>query len=178
MAAFGKDRTVIIIAHRLSTIQNADNIVVMTPDGIAEQGRYDNLVRRKGAFSRLHNMEIVDREHLSCRGALERRQTHDTIITAQSMSTAGPSDGESTGQLLSGSRASLEEGSRQHKACHASTTASASDIWRFLIRLNTGKWGLATLGLLWAVISGCAPTVHAFLFANVSLVIATWKRNF
>lgn len=51
-----KNRTVITIAHRLSTIRNADKILVLTEDGIAEQGTHEELLERNGMYSQLYNM--------------------------------------------------------------------------------------------------------------------------
>lgn len=50
-----KGRTVIVVAHRLSTIQNADEILVMTADGIAERGTHDELVAAGGIYAGLYN---------------------------------------------------------------------------------------------------------------------------
>lgn len=47
-------RTVLTIAHRLSTIRAADRIVVLTEDGIAEQGTHDELLARGGAYAALY----------------------------------------------------------------------------------------------------------------------------
>lgn len=47
-------RTTLIIAHRLATIKNADRIIVVTKEGIAEQGAHDELIQAGGAYSRLH----------------------------------------------------------------------------------------------------------------------------
>jgi ATP-binding cassette subfamily B protein len=52
-----KDRTTIVIAHRLSTVRNADRILVLTEDGIAEEGRHDDLVATKGVYARLHSVQ-------------------------------------------------------------------------------------------------------------------------
>lgn len=51
-----KNRTVITIAHRLSTIRNADKILVLTEDGIAEQGTHEELLERNGIYSQLYNL--------------------------------------------------------------------------------------------------------------------------
>ncbi|SFJ13970.1 ATP-binding cassette, subfamily B [Paenibacillus sp. UNC496MF] len=49
-----KGRTTIVIAHRLSTIRGADRIVVLTEDGIAEEGRHDAMLQRDGAYAQLY----------------------------------------------------------------------------------------------------------------------------
>ena len=52
-----KDRTTLVIAHRLATIRNADRIVVVTENGIAEEGTHDELVERGGIFANLHRVQ-------------------------------------------------------------------------------------------------------------------------
>lgn len=49
-----KGRTTIVIAHRLSTIRNAERIIVLTKDGIMEEGTHDKLLARKGAYAHLY----------------------------------------------------------------------------------------------------------------------------
>ncbi|SMP36166.1 ATP-binding cassette, subfamily B [Laceyella tengchongensis] len=51
-------RTTLVIAHRLATIKHADRIVVMTPNGIAEEGRYEELMARQGHYHRLHQAQF------------------------------------------------------------------------------------------------------------------------
>ena len=46
-----KDRTTITIAHRLSTIKNADEIIVITEDGIAERGTHGSLLDKNGLYA-------------------------------------------------------------------------------------------------------------------------------
>ncbi len=52
-----RNRTTLVIAHRLSTVRNAGRIVVLTEDGIAEEGTHDELVRSGGAYARLYNTQ-------------------------------------------------------------------------------------------------------------------------
>ena len=57
-----KDRTTIVIAHRLSTIRNAGRIVVLTEDGIAEQGNHNQLLENNGVYAKLYNMQFQTNE--------------------------------------------------------------------------------------------------------------------
>lgn len=50
----GKNRTNLVVAHRLSTIQNADEIIVLTENGIEERGTHKELIEKSGVYSRLH----------------------------------------------------------------------------------------------------------------------------
>lgn len=53
-----KDRTTLIIAHRLATIKHADRIMVVTKEGIVEQGTHDELLAQGGLFSHLHDIQL------------------------------------------------------------------------------------------------------------------------
>jgi ATP-binding cassette, subfamily B, bacterial len=56
--ALSKGRTTIVIAHRLSTIRNADEIVVIADDGIAERGTHDELLAKGGIYAKYYNMQF------------------------------------------------------------------------------------------------------------------------
>ncbi|MGD6873860.1 ABC transporter ATP-binding protein [Sutcliffiella horikoshii] len=58
LTELSKDRTTLVIAHRLATIKNADRIMVVTKDGIAEQGRHEELIEAEGIYSRLHHAQF------------------------------------------------------------------------------------------------------------------------
>ena len=53
-----KDRTTIIIAHRLATIKNADRVMVVTKDGIIEEGTQEELLQQDGLFAHLYNIQM------------------------------------------------------------------------------------------------------------------------
>jgi len=55
-----KGRTTLVIAHRLSTIKNADRILVLTEDGIVEQGTHEELMELGGIYSSLYKAQFKD----------------------------------------------------------------------------------------------------------------------
>jgi len=52
-----RERTTLVIAHRLSTVRNADRILVLTDQGIAEQGTHDELIAAGGAYASLYSVQ-------------------------------------------------------------------------------------------------------------------------
>lgn len=53
-----KNRTTLVIAHRLSTIRNAHRIIVLTDNGIEEQGTHAELIALDRAYANLYNMQL------------------------------------------------------------------------------------------------------------------------
>lgn len=60
LSELAKGRTCIIVAHRLSTIKSANEIVVLTPSGIAERGSHRELMALGGIYANLYNYQIID----------------------------------------------------------------------------------------------------------------------
>lgn len=52
------NRTTIVIAHRLSTVKNADEILVLTEEGIKEKGKHEELLKKQGVYAYLYNMQF------------------------------------------------------------------------------------------------------------------------
>jgi ATP-binding cassette subfamily B protein len=55
-----KGKTSFVIAHRLSTIRNADRILVIKDGKIVEEGRHEDLIRRKGYYYRLYTNQYIE----------------------------------------------------------------------------------------------------------------------
>ena len=51
-------RTVLVVAHRLSTNKNADNIIVLTQNGIEESGTHEELLAKQGIYHSLYNAQF------------------------------------------------------------------------------------------------------------------------
>ena len=56
LETLAKGRTTFTIAHRLTTIRNADRILVVTEDGLAEEGSHEELLAKGGLYSELYKM--------------------------------------------------------------------------------------------------------------------------
>ena len=54
LAELAKGRTTITIAHRLSTVKSADRIIVLTDEGIAEEGTHEELLAKGGIYANMH----------------------------------------------------------------------------------------------------------------------------
>ena len=52
------NRTTLVIAHRLSTVRNAQRIIVLTDNGIEEQGTHEELIALEGIYANLYNMQL------------------------------------------------------------------------------------------------------------------------
>ncbi len=55
-----KGKTSFVIAHRLSTIKNADRILVIKDGKIVEEGKHEDLIRRKGYYYRLYTNQYIE----------------------------------------------------------------------------------------------------------------------
>ncbi|MGI9408907.1 MAG: ABC transporter ATP-binding protein, partial [Hyphomicrobiaceae bacterium] len=81
-----KNRTTLIFAHRLSSVIDADRIIVLDDGGLAEMGRHDELMARRGAYHRLMADQAAEWE--------ERDDALDTvrISPVDATPTQGASD--------------------------------------------------------------------------------------
>jgi ATP-binding cassette, subfamily B, bacterial len=52
------NRTTLVIAHRLSTVRNAERILVLTENGVEEQGTHEALMARGGTYANLYKMQL------------------------------------------------------------------------------------------------------------------------
>ncbi|KAF2119201.1 ABC transporter-like protein [Lophiotrema nucula] len=57
----GKGRTMVVVAHRLATVQNADVIFVMSEGRVVERGNHRELLKKKGVYFQMCQMQALDR---------------------------------------------------------------------------------------------------------------------
>lgn len=58
LESLAKNRTTFVIAHRLSTIRNAGRIIVLTDEGIAEEGTHEELIEKHGVYNGLYQVQF------------------------------------------------------------------------------------------------------------------------
>ena len=56
LSRLSEGRTTITIAHRLSSIKNSDRILVLTEEGIVEEGAHEQLMARQGIYYDFYTM--------------------------------------------------------------------------------------------------------------------------
>ncbi|MDD3220345.1 MAG: ABC transporter ATP-binding protein, partial [Lachnospiraceae bacterium] len=59
LESLARNRTTFVIAHRLSTVRNAKRIIVLTEDGIAEEGTHEELLEANGIYAGLYMMQFT-----------------------------------------------------------------------------------------------------------------------
>ena len=58
MMSLGTGITLIVIAHRISSVMNLDEILYLDSGKIIERGSHNELMKQKGRYSELYNMQI------------------------------------------------------------------------------------------------------------------------
>lgn len=56
--SLSEGRTTLVVAHRLSTVKNADEIIVITSDGIEERGTHEQLIEKNGMYKTLYDYQF------------------------------------------------------------------------------------------------------------------------
>ncbi|MDE6293298.1 MAG: ATP-binding cassette domain-containing protein, partial [Clostridiales bacterium] len=51
-------RTTLVVAHRLSTIKNADEIIVITNNGVEERGNHEQLIAKNAIYKELYDYQF------------------------------------------------------------------------------------------------------------------------
>ncbi len=59
LETLSNQRTTLVIAHRLSTVRNVQRIIVLTDNGVHEQGTHDQLIALNGTYASLYNTQLT-----------------------------------------------------------------------------------------------------------------------
>jgi ABC-type multidrug transport system fused ATPase/permease subunit len=66
LLALARRKTMIVIAHRLSTVRRADNIILIENGRVAEMGKHNELINRRGMYWRMieaQSLDLIEDEH-------------------------------------------------------------------------------------------------------------------
>lgn len=58
LESLSEGRTTLVVAHRLSTVKNADEIIVVTADGVEERGSHEELIKKGGIYKALYESQF------------------------------------------------------------------------------------------------------------------------
>ena len=58
LSKLSQGRTTLVVAHRLSTVKNADEIIVVTANGIEERGTHAELIEKGGIYRNLYEFQF------------------------------------------------------------------------------------------------------------------------
>ena len=58
LSKLSEGRTTLVVAHRLSTVKNADEIIVVTADGVEERGTHEELIEKGGIYKNLYEIQF------------------------------------------------------------------------------------------------------------------------
>lgn len=58
LSKLSEGRTTLVVAHRLSTVKDADEIIVVTANGIKERGTHDELIKKNGIYKGLYDYQF------------------------------------------------------------------------------------------------------------------------
>lgn len=181
-----KDRTTIIISHRLSTVRNADNIVVLGPDGIIEQGSHHELsIKPNGTFASMlrhqddktkpvmvtSEPEIVDSSHSLCLTEIPTREIAHSLEVSRTISALAdsvkPKDPSKNLEPPGESYASPAADGVKQDAPKTDSVGLRTLLHILIKDPETGRLAqLYMLGSLCAAIIGAVYPVYAILFGT------------
>jgi ATP-binding cassette, subfamily B (MDR/TAP), member 7 len=96
-------RTVLMISHRLKTVHNADHIIVMDAGLVAEEGTHDQLVARKGVYSRL-----VEKQTMRPGAAVAAEEPEEPLIKGVSWSPEDETEAVAAAEKYFAAKAAAE----------------------------------------------------------------------
>jgi ATP-binding cassette, subfamily B (MDR/TAP), member 1 len=162
-------RTTILIAHRLSTVRNADLISVFKDGVIVESGRHDELMQRTdGPYRQLVELQEVYavKQNVEARDKDEGKDSDDGVakgaaVTVDSFTKTGADSTQQPGDKAEGDD---------------ELPAVDKGVFKRAFKLNAVELPFIALGMFGAALSGAAWPVSAYVFSNVTAILAE-KNN-
>nr|XP_036584019.1 ABC multidrug transporter mdr1 [Colletotrichum truncatum]KAF6793278.1 ABC multidrug transporter mdr1 [Colletotrichum truncatum] len=167
LTAAQRDRTVVMIAHRLSTARNADCIVVLDGDGVAEQGTYDELMALRGVFFKLASAQGADKQHREAKDLnLTTSDSFKRRNAAKKSQSSYGHDSDRLSAVRNDDSVNVPLGASAPAEQLAGGQYTRNEVIRFVAQYNSKSPYLCIFGLFWAVVSGSVSTIQSYVLAQ------------
>ncbi|XP_060104425.1 ATP-dependent translocase ABCB1 [Heteronotia binoei] len=169
-------RTTIVIAHRLSTVRNADQIAAFEDGVITEQGTHNELMKKKGVYFKLVNMQSIDTEVSS-----------EEMDESELSGTKNASGDISKAALLNGlrrrsTRKSIKRLETEDEDLEVQTVQPGENLpsvsFLKIMELNKSEWPYFLVGTLAAIVNGGLQPAFSVIFSEIIGVFAIQDKAF
>ncbi|XP_015263372.1 PREDICTED: multidrug resistance protein 1-like [Gekko japonicus] len=168
-------RTTIVIAHRLSTVRNADLIAAFEDGIITEQGTHNELMKKKGVYFKLVNMQSIETE-------VQSEEVDESELSGMK-STLGEA---SKAALLNGlrrrsTRRSTKKSKAEDEDLEVQTVQPEENLpsvsFLKIMNLNKSEWPYFLVGTLSAIINGALQPAFSVIFSEIIGVFANTDKT-
>ncbi|XP_077160256.1 ATP-dependent translocase ABCB1-like isoform X2 [Paroedura picta] len=168
-------RTTIVIAHRLSTVRNADLIAAFEDGVIIEQGTHHELIRRKGVYFKLVNMQSIETEVPS--DEEDESELSDTNRISGEVSKDALLNGLRRRSTRKSSRKSKAEGEDPEVQIVQPEENLPSVSFLKIMSLNKSEWPYFLVGTLCAIINGLMQPGFSVIFSEIIGIFADFDKT-
>lgn len=163
-AMFG--RTTIIIAHRLSTVRNADLIYVMKDGYIAESGKHQELISRKGLYYNLILAQTLDKsiDEKTVRNWNEEDELENRFVSTMSLNSR------------SSSLESFEWDNNVVDNMSNEQDLPQVSVWQ-LVKFNSKEWLRLTVGIIACAVTGVVMPIFSIFYTEMFVTFTLPKEQ-
>ncbi|KAI2464460.1 leptomycin B resistance protein pmd1 [Annulohypoxylon bovei var. microspora] len=166
--ALDSNKTIVSIAHRLSTIKHADNVIVMQDGEVVEQGTYQELLEKGGAFTRLATLQGLDSStgktsEISSLNNTDVESLNDTIEKSGSISSDIKEVPSEKNNLMQGN---IQSASKRIAPGGIDDSLPSSAIFTGIGRLIRPDYSWLVLAVPAAIAVGCTFTAMGLIFGH------------
>ncbi|XP_032093915.1 ATP-dependent translocase ABCB1 isoform X1 [Thamnophis elegans] len=162
-------RTTVVIAHRLSTVRNADLIVAFEDGVISEQGTHNELMKKKGVYFKLVNMQAVSTE-------VESEVSGEEESHLKNNPEEISKDTFSNKLRRRSTRKSIKNPEMEEKDLEAQTVQPDENIPQVsffkIMKLNISEWPYFLVGTFAALVNGALQPAFSIIFSEIIGIFA------
>ncbi|XP_034258184.1 ATP-dependent translocase ABCB1 isoform X2 [Pantherophis guttatus] len=162
-------RTTVIVAHRLSTVRNADLIVAFEDGVISEQGTHYELMKKKGVYFKLVNMQAVSTE-------VESEETAEEEFQLKNNPEEISKDAFSNKLRRRSTRRSIKNPEMEEKDLEVQTVQPDKNIPKVsflkIMKLNASEWPYFLVGTFSALVNGALQPAFSVIFSEIIGIFA------